>query len=194
MEQTTKGPISRSMNIQELANAHPEAVMVMAERGLHCFGCHGAAFDTVEAGAKGHGMSDEDIEKMVDDMNQVVASKVAAKTVPKEEPAHDMKLSDKASSKLVELMKAENKAGFGLRVKVVPGGCAGFSYDLDFDEKAKDGDIVLDKSGIKIFIDKDSLEQMNGATIDYVDGLQGSGFKIENPNAQGSCGCGKSFS
>jgi len=194
MEQTTKGPINRQMNIQELANAHPEAVMVMAERGLHCFGCHGAAFDTVEAGAKGHGMSDEDIDKMVDDMNQVVATKQAAKSAPKEEKQHDMQLTDKASSKLVELMKAEKKEGHGLRVQVVPGGCAGFSYNLDFDEKAKDGDIVLTKSGVKVFIDKESLEQMNGATIDYVDGLQGSGFKIENPNAHGSCGCGKSFS
>ena len=192
MEQKTEGPIHRQMNIQDLANAHPEAVAVMAERGLHCFGCHGAAFDTVEAGAKGHGMSDEDIEQMVDEMNQVVSVKLAA--APKEEKQMDLTLTDKASTKLVELMKAENKAGFGLRVKVVPGGCSGFSYDLDFDEKAAEGDTVLDKSGIKVFIGKDSLEQMNGTTIDYVDGLQGSGFKIENPNAHGSCGCGKSFS
>lgn len=184
--------ITKQMNIQELANAHPEAVMVMAERGLHCFGCHGASMDSVEQGAKLHGMTDADIDEMVKEMNEVVALKQAKK----EEHKHDAKdiiVTEKAAAKLKEFAKAENKEGYGFRIDVVPGGCSGFSYAMDFDNTAKDGDIVLTKHGMKVFMNKDSLDMLNGATVDYVDGLHGSGFKIENPNAKQSCGCGKSF-
>jgi iron-sulfur cluster assembly protein len=189
---TTEGPITRETNIQHLANTYPEAVIVMMERGLHCFGCHASAYDTVEAGSKGHGLPDEEIDKMVSEMNQIVATRQTAKASP-QEIKKDVTLTEKAAKKLVELMAAEQKQGYGLRVQVVPGGCSGFSYGLDFDNKANKDDTVLDRHGVKVYIDAESMSQLTGATIDYVDGLQGSGFKVENPNAHSSCGCGKSF-
>ena len=186
--------ITKDMNIQDLANKHPEAVMVMAERGLHCFGCHGASMDSVEQGAKGHGMSEEDIEQMVKEMNEAVELKHAKKTEAVKTPiASDVIVTEKAAAKLKEFAKAEGKEGYGFRIEVVPGGCSGYSYSMDFDNAAKDGDIVLTKHGMKVFMSKDSLDMLNGATVEYVDGLHGSGFKIENPNAKSSCGCGKSF-
>ncbi len=192
METQLKGPITKDMNIAELAKLYPEAVAVMAENGLHCFGCHGAAFDTVEAGAKGHGMEQEAIDKMVDDMNEMVALKKSQKAHAPEVKG-EIKLTEKAAKKLVQLMAEEKKEGYGLRLDVVPGGCSGFQYALDFDNAAKADDVTLTQHNIKIFVSKESLSQINGTTIDYVDGLQGSGFKIENPNAHSSCGCGKSF-
>lgn len=192
MKQDTKGPITKDMNIQQLANTHPEAVGVMAEKGLHCFGCHASAYDTVEQGARGHGMPDEEIDSMVDEMNAVVAQHQAQKT-QQTDSKNELTITEHAAKKLFDFMKAEKKEGYGLRVAVVPGGCSGFSYALDFDKAAKEGDIVLDRHGVKVFLDKDSMQMMSGATIDYVEGLNGAGFKIENPNAHSSCGCGKSF-
>jgi len=188
----SEGPITRQTNIQQLANQYPEAVVVMMERGLHCFGCHGAQFDTVEAGAKGHGLPDDEIDKMVGEMNEIIAAKSAEKAKPKEITAN-LILTEKAAKKLQQLMADEKKEGYGLRVEVVPGGCSGFSYNLDFDNTKKADDLVLTQHGIMIYISKDSMEQLPGATIDYMDGLHGSGFKIDNPNAHSTCGCGKSF-
>ena len=138
-QQTTTGPIHRQMNIQELANMYPEAVVVMMERGLHCFGCHASAVDTVEAGSRGHGMADEEIDKMVDEMNQIVATRQITKSAAAPAPAA-LTLTEKAAKKLVELMTAEKKVGYGLRVQIAPGGCSGFTYNLDFDNAAKSGD------------------------------------------------------
>ncbi len=105
-------------------------------------------------------------------------------------------LTAKAAEKVKEYMKEENKDakdGYGLRVMVMPGGCAGYQYGLDFDTK-KEGDIVVKESGLIIFVDKKSAGHLIGTTVDFVDGLHGAGFKINNPNAKQSCGCGNSFS
>ena len=82
---------------------------------------------------------------------------------------------------------------FGLRMKVVGGGCSGFQYELGFDELRSD-DRVIDQHGLKVFLDPRSILYLAGATLDYNDGLMESGFKIENPNANSTCGCGESFS
>ena len=82
---------------------------------------------------------------------------------------------------------------YALRVKVLGGGCAGFQYDLYFDEQAE-GDIVSESHGVKLVVDPMSLMYLMGTSIDYVEGLAGAGFKFHNPNATGSCGCGSSFS
>ncbi len=98
-----------------------------------------------------------------------------------------------AEAKVRELLEAEAKPGFGLRVSVTAGGCSGHSYGLYFDESTDPSDTTIEADGFNIFIDSNSLQMLNGVTIDYVDSLQGSGFKIENPNATGTCGCGSSF-
>ncbi len=80
-----------------------------------------------------------------------------------------------------------------LRVLVESGGCSGFQYGMSFDE-AKDGDTVLESEGVPVIIDATSLAYLDGSAIDFDDGLHGKGFEIKNPNAQSTCGCGKSFS
>ena len=102
-------------------------------------------------------------------------------------------LSSDAASKVKEFMTEEKKAGYALRIMVVPGGCAGYQYGLDFEQKARGDDIVLEQHGVKMLIDKKSAGHLVGTIIDFVDSLQGSGFKISNPNAQSTCGCGNSF-
>ena len=82
----------------------------------------------------------------------------------------------------------------GLRVRVVPGGCSGFQYSLNIEEESRSGDFVVDKSGVKLFVDMFSAQYLNGITIDYTSNMMGSGFTFENPNATGGCGCGTSFS
>jgi len=74
-----------------------------------------------------------------------------------------------------------------------PGGCSGFQYVLEFEEKASDDDAVYEQDGLKIFVNKQQMAMLRGISIDFVDGLHGTGFKIENPNARKTCGCGQSF-
>jgi iron-sulfur cluster assembly accessory protein len=103
-------------------------------------------------------------------------------------------LTDKAVEMVKDAMQREGLAGYGIRVGVQGGGCSGFQYSMDFEEKAKDGDVVLDQGGIKLYVDSMSSMYLQGVTIDYVQGLQGAGFKFNNPNAKNTCGCGSSFS
>jgi len=104
-------------------------------------------------------------------------------------------LSERARDKVREIQKAENLEGQGLRVRVIGGGCSGFTYDLFFDDEInQDVDEVFDAHGIPVYIDMMSLTYLEGTEIDYVEGLYGAGFKFNNPAAKSTCGCGSSFS
>jgi len=103
-------------------------------------------------------------------------------------------LTDTAATKVKDLIEAEGEPNLALRVAVRPGGCSGFSYEMFFDSDVAPDDNLVDQAGVKVVVDPSSAELLQGATLDYKDGLQGAGFAIENPNAQRSCGCGKSFS
>ena len=81
----------------------------------------------------------------------------------------------------------------GLRVSVLPGGCSGFKYSLNIEERPLDDDLVHDLNGVRVFVDGFSAQYLSGITIDYVSSMQGSGFTFTNPNATGGCGCGSSF-
>ncbi len=99
-----------------------------------------------------------------------------------------------AAVKVNEIRDAEGiEPNMALRLRVVGGGCAGFSYDLYFDEVAE-VDRQLDIQGVKVVVDEMSLMYLVGVEIDYVEGLQGAGFKFNNPNVKSTCGCGSSFS
>lgn len=91
-------------------------------------------------------------------------------------------------------IKEDGEEGDGLRVSVIGGGCSGLTYNLDFEKSERIGDTVLEFDGLKIFIDMASAQHLKGTTIDFVSGLQGTGFKFNNPNAVRTCGCGHSFS
>ncbi len=103
-------------------------------------------------------------------------------------------LTDSAASKVKELITAEGNDELALRVAVRPGGCSGFSYEMFFDSDVATDDVTADFSGVKVVVDPSSAQLLNGATLDYKDGLQQAGFAIDNPNAQRTCGCGQSFS
>ena len=104
-------------------------------------------------------------------------------------------LTKKAEEKVKEILHEQPEDYAGLRIQVVGGGCSGFQYRMGFDKTFSDEkDTVFEFEGLKVFIDKSSLLYMDGAEVDYVDGLHGAGFKFNNPNVTGSCGCGSSFS
>jgi len=103
-------------------------------------------------------------------------------------------LSERAVCELKELIVSQENMSAALRVWVAGGGCSGLTYGMALDNgDPEEGDNVFEQSGIKVVIDSMSLQYMTGATVDYVDDMMGGGFKIENPNATGSCGCGSSF-
>jgi iron-sulfur cluster assembly accessory protein len=104
-----------------------------------------------------------------------------------------IQMTEKAVGKVKELLSAEDKAGFGLRVAIHGGGCSGFQYGLTFENAEKPNDQILEFGGLKVYVDAMSGMYLDGVKIDYVDSLDGSGFKIDNPNASGTCGCGHSF-
>jgi iron-sulfur cluster assembly protein len=101
-------------------------------------------------------------------------------------------LSERAASQVRALMQDEPDANV-LRVAVQGGGCSGLEYALGFDSQALPGDAVAEQHGVTVIVDRFSLPYLEGADIDYVDGLMGQGFTVNNPNAVASCGCGKSF-
>ena len=103
-------------------------------------------------------------------------------------------LTDSAASKVKDLIESEGTPELALRVAVRPGGCSGFSYEMFFDTDVAEDDRLAEAGGVRVVVDPSSADLLQGATLDYKDGLQGAGFAIENPNAQRSCGCGKSFS
>ncbi len=100
-------------------------------------------------------------------------------------------LTDEAANKVKDLL-AETDAAMGLRIFIKPGGCSGFSYGMALDVR-KDFDRVLMNRGIQVLIDEESAPYVEGSEVDYVEGLTGTGFKIYNPNAVSTCGCGSSF-
>ncbi len=109
-------------------------------------------------------------------------------------PESMVKITATAAVKINEIREAEGiEANMALRLRVVGGGCAGFSYDLYFDE-GTEVDRQIDIAGVKVVVDEMSLMYLVGVEIDYVEGLQGAGFKFNNPNVKSTCGCGSSFS
>jgi len=103
-------------------------------------------------------------------------------------------ITEQAVTKVKDLLAKSDREGYGLRVAVKGGGCSGFQYGLVWENEPKENDTVLDFDGLKVYVDAMSNLYLDGVRIDYVDGLVESGFKIENPNATGTCGCGHSFS
>ena len=103
-------------------------------------------------------------------------------------------LTDKAAEKVKEIREAEDLGDQGLRVRVIGGGCSGFSYDLYFEDETTDRDERFESHGIPIYVDYMSYQYLEDTEIDYVEGLYGAGFKFLNPQAKSTCGCGSSFS
>ncbi len=101
-------------------------------------------------------------------------------------------ITDLAEKKIKELMTEEQDIE-GLRIYVRGGGCSGYQYGMAFESKVSDEDTIIEKSGVKVIVDPQSAPMLNGAEVDYVESVQGSGFAIKNPQAKTTCGCGSSF-
>lgn len=108
--------------------------------------------------------------------------------------AGPIEFTEAAAKKVALLVTEEENPALKLRVYITGGGCSGFQYGFTFDEKVNDGDFVVEKQGVSMVIDPMSLQYLMGGIVDYTEGLQGSRFVINNPNATTTCGCGSSFS
>ena len=118
---------------------------------------------------------------------QVTPSDAKPKVAP-------ISLTPNAIAKVKEIMAQQNPVPAGLRVGVVGGGCSGFSYSMQFENGAGMMDKVFDMDGLKVYVDATSVMYLNGCRVDYVETLEGAGFKFDNPNVKSTCGCGSSFS
>lgn len=179
--------IHRNQTISQILSMFPFKAQKLAQEitnaGLHCVGCNAATWETLEAGMLGHGMNNDDIERLVGRLNALLKEKIDMSTIS---------LTKRAATKFLEFLEEEGKQGWGIRFAEVMKGCSGFEYDLDYSEKALPDDEIFESHGIQIHIKKPMVKRLIGSEIDYVDGLHGSGFKISNPNVRSSCGCGTS--
>jgi iron-sulfur cluster assembly accessory protein len=116
---------------------------------------------------------------------------LTVETKPKKAPP--VNLTSNAIAKVKEIMAQQTPVPTGLRVGVVGGGCSGFQYSMSFENSAGMMDKVYDFDGLKVYVDATSVNYLNGAVVDYVETLEGAGFKFENPNVKTTCGCGSSF-
>ncbi|MGD2171252.1 MAG: iron-sulfur cluster insertion protein ErpA [Gammaproteobacteria bacterium] len=105
-----------------------------------------------------------------------------------------LEFSDSAVAKLKALQQEEGNPNLMLRVSVYGGGCSGFQYTFSLDEEVKPDDRSVEKDGVTLLIDQKSYQYLSGSEVDYVDGLEGAMFVVNNPNATSTCGCGASFS
>ena len=183
------GLISGDMNIGTVVEKYPRVAAIFTGYGLHCTGCHGSNSETIEAGAAGHGMDEETIALMLRDAN-----KIALADAEDTKNDSELKITSKAAQNVTEFIKQSKKKGGYLRISIIDGGCSGKSYNFALENNRKNKDTIIEKNGAKFILDKSSYEQLKGSKIDYLESLQGSGFKIHNPNANHTCGCGSSFS
>ena len=114
-------------------------------------------------------------------------------TVQNETLAQGVNITSGAAAKVKSLLEGEGRDDLALRIAVQPGGCSGLRYQLFFDERELDGDVVNDIDGVSVVTDRMSAPYLSGATIDFMDTIEQQGFTIDNPNAQSSCACGDSF-
>ena len=182
--------VTKDMTVADIIAKYPFAADIMQSYGLSCTGCSVNTMESVEMGARGHGIPDERVEEMVREINEAIAS---GKRPSIPETKGSLIVTDKAAEKMMEILKQQKKDGWSIRVIVSAGGCAGYTYGMDFAQKANEDDQALEFNGLNVFVDANSAKLLGGVTIDFVETLQESGFKFENPNAKGSCGCGKSF-
>jgi len=183
----TKQRIDRHMTIQSILDLFPHKAQRLSQEinnaGLHCVGCHAATWETLEGGMNGHGMGDAEIDRLVDRLNMLLEHEADATTIT---------LTPKAAKKYLVVLEEEEKQGWGIRFSEKKSGCTGFQFVLDYSEKASPEDRIFVSHGIEIHVGPDMVDKLIGSEIDYIDGLQGSGFKVSNPNVSKSCGCGSS--
>lgn len=179
--------ITKDMAIEEILNGFPHKSQKLAHEltktGLHCVGCGAAVWETLESGVLGHGFTEEVLEDLLVRLNTIIEEESDPTTIS---------LTKRAAEKFKEYLEEEGLQGHALRFGVEAGGCSGYEYILDFSQAPQENDSVFSCHGVDIHVNKNMVAKLLGSEIDYVDGLHSSGFRVSNPNAKGSCGCGKS--
>ncbi|MEK6939932.1 MAG: iron-sulfur cluster assembly accessory protein [Nanoarchaeota archaeon] len=174
--------ITKDMTIGELVQQYPSVVEVLMEEGVHCVGCGASYFETIEEGLAGHGRTEEEVDAIVKKLNQAI---------PQESGDENLTITENAAAKAKEILSKKDIQA--IRIGVSSGGCAGYEYEFSFENQKNDNDVVVEVNDVKFYVDTESLQKLKGAKVDYVDSLTSAGFKITNPNAKKTCGCGQSF-
>jgi iron-sulfur cluster assembly protein len=197
-KQETQQLITKDTKIGDVPMINPSKAQllnqIMNEFGIHCTSCGAASFETIEQGVLGHGFSEENLDKLLTDLNKAINEDSGGDLKVINQNEFKLTLTSTAVTKVKEAMKSQGKKEDAtLRVSVLAGGCSGFLYDLQFMDKPSSEDLNFKQEDVNVAVDKKSMEMLDGIEIDYVDTLNESGFKFENPNSGGGCGCGKSF-
>lgn len=182
--------VHEEMTIEEILNKYPHKSQRIAHAltssGLHCVGCGAAVWETLRAGMLSHGKHPDEITALVKKLNEILAEE--DDFVP-----DSIRITEKAAKKYLSILEEENKQGWGLRFSEKAGGCGGYEYILDYSEQpSSDDEVIATEFGLEIHVNKKQKPRLLGSTIDFIDGLQGAGFKVTNPNVRSSCGCGSS--
>jgi len=180
--------ITKEMTIDSIFSSYPGKSQKLAQAiqaaGLNCVGCQASTWETLEMGMLGHGFSDQDVESLLSKLNGILQEKEDLSTIT---------VTPKAVAKFQEILTQDGRPlTTALRFGIHAGGCSGYEYELDYSEAPTSEDNVFKTNGLELHVHQSVVDRLIGSEIDYIDGLHGAGFKISNPNAKSSCGCGKS--
>lgn len=186
--------ITEDMLIGDVINRFPESAEIMQDFGLHCTSCSVNVFEPLKMGALSHGIEEDVVDEMIRRINELAWSRRRA-------PENGIYMTECAATKVKEFAKAEAKEGYGLKITAhtEPRGRSSQetvpqkepAYAMDFQEKAVKGEKIFEFHGIEVYVDPESLKNLLGAEIDFIESAYGSGFKITNPNfSKKVCGCG----
>lgn len=181
------------MLIGDVLNRLPDSAQIMQDFGLHCTSCSVNVFEPLKMGAMSHGISEETVDEMIARINDLALARRRA-------PDDGIYMTENAANKVKEFAKAEGKEGFGLKITATRSEAERKSnkepaYGMDFQEKAGDDEKTFEFHGVSIFLDPESLKNLAGAEVDFIESAYGSGFKITNPNftgvkkSGGGCAC-----
>jgi len=183
---TTATQITRDMTIDSIFSTFPHKAQklgnAITKAGLHCVGCSAATWETLEAGMMGHGYTEEQITNLLNTLNAILLEESNPTTIT---------LTERAASKFKSICEQEGQTGAALRFNVIPAGCSGFEYELDFSKGFQATDTLFQSQGVDIHVGANTVHRLIGSEIDFIDGLN-PGFKVSNPNVKSSCGCGNS--
>jgi len=186
MEQVT---VTKNMVIQQVFDSNPgksqKLAQIMSNAGINCVGCSASTDETIEQGMISHGLSLQEVEVVVTNLNKAITDKTTSNET---ETKEGVTVSNFAAVKVKGFRKAP---GDMFKITLNEGSC-GFTYGFKFKNKRDDDEVEYESNGVKILINKSDVPKLKGMELDFVDGMQGAGFKILNPNVKGSCGCGSS--
>ena len=187
--------ITPDMTISTVVETYPEVIETLMSFGVHCVGCCVAGMESLHDGFASHGMDEQAIDACIKKLNEVASSHArdapakSARATPQETEV--LHITKEAAIKAKEILK--EKPDHAFRIRVVPGGCSGYTYAMALDKNVHKDDVVVEKDVVKVLLDSETAKMIHGSKMEYIDSLQGAGFKLSNPNATKSCGCGKSF-